>query len=200
MTRIVLIIFPALVITLGLFALMMHILQQDDAVILNESRVLAADFLMPERKIETRRQIKKPDKPDINPQPKVEMLSLPDISLAASPTMQRIAAPVFQPNLKISLAMPQAGGDSEYLPLLKVAPLYPPRASQRNIEGYVIVEYTVTRKGGVRNVRVVEAKPANVFDQAAIEAARKFKYRPRKVDDEVIEVHGVRNRFNFRLE
>jgi protein TonB len=200
MIRIALIVFPALAITLGLFALMMVILQQDDVVMINESRVLAAEFLMPERKIETRRQIDKPDKPDISPQPKVDMLPIPKISLAATPTMQKIAAPVFQPNIKISLTMPQGGGDSEYLPILKVAPLYPPRASQRNLEGYVIVEYTVTRDGSVRDVRVIDAKPASVFNQAAIEAARKFKYRPRRIGDEYVEVPGVRNRFNFRLE
>lgn len=191
---------PALIVTMGLFVLMMAILQQDDVVIINESRVVAADFLMPERKIETRHRIEKPDKPDITPQPKVEMLPVAQVNLGATPPLQKITAPLFQPDLKISLTMPQASGDAEYIPLLKVAPLYPQRAAQRNIEGYVIVEYTVTRNGNVRDVRIIDAKPANVFNQSAIEAARKFKYRPRKVGDEFIEVTGVRNRFNFRLE
>ena len=37
-------------------------------------------------------------------------------------------------------------GDGEYLPIVKVAPVYPRRALQRGIEGFVIVEFTVTNK------------------------------------------------------
>jgi len=52
----------------------------------------------------------------------------------------------------------------------------------------------------VRDPVVVQAEPRNVFDKASIEAALKFKYRPRVVNGEPIEVHGVRNVFRYRLE
>ena len=38
------------------------------------------------------------------------------------------------------------------------------------------------------------------FEQAAIEAALKFKYKPRTVDGEPIEVPGVQNRITFTLK
>jgi protein TonB len=90
--------------------------------------------------------------------------------------------------------------DGEYLPIVKVAPEYPRRALQRGIEGYVIVEYTVTKLGTVENPRVIEAEPAGMFDEAAIKSALKYKYKPRVVDGEPIEVPGVRTIIRFELE
>ena len=37
-----------------------------------------------------------------------------------------------------------ASSDGEYLPLFKVAPIYPRRAQSRGIEGYVILSFTAT--------------------------------------------------------
>ena len=55
-------------------------------------------------------------------------------------------------------------------------PVYPRRAQTRGIEGYVIVEYTVTSQGAVQNPVVVEAKPPGIFDRSAINALLKVKY------------------------
>lgn len=90
--------------------------------------------------------------------------------------------------------------DGEYLPIVKVAPVYPRRAQERGIEGDVLLEFTVTKAGTVRDPVVIGAQPANIFDQAAIQAALKFKYKPRVVDGEPIDVRGVRNIIRFRIE
>ena len=200
MVRTLLFMIPAAAMTLALFVLMMTILQRDDAIIVERKHQLRADFLMPARRIETMRRITRPEKPEISAQPQIE---LPQFSVAGNDLqmeMPRMNPPTLQAEVKINLALPQGSGDADYMPLLKVAPLYPPRAAQRRLEGYVIVEYTVTRSGGVRDIRVIDARPAHVFNQAAIEAARKIKYRPRKINGESVEVPGVRNRFTFRLE
>ncbi len=90
--------------------------------------------------------------------------------------------------------------DGEYLPIVKVQPIYPRRALSRGIEGYVIVEFTVTRRGTIRNARIVEAKPAGIFDRSALQAAAKLKYKPWVVDGQPIEVPGVRNKMTFEIE
>ena len=69
----------------------------------------------------------------------------------------------------------------------------------RGIEGYVILEYTVTRQGTVKDPVVIEAKPQGTFDRAAIKSALRYKYKPRVVDGEPIEVAGVRTRITFQL-
>jgi protein TonB len=89
--------------------------------------------------------------------------------------------------------------DGEYLPIVKVAPVYPSRALSRGLEGYVIVEFTVTRQGTVRDASVVEST-STLFERAAVDAALKFKYKPRVIDGEAVEVPGVRNKITFEIE
>ena len=97
----------------------------------------------------------------------------------------------------VKARLTQADGD--YLPIVKVAPIYPKRALARKLEGYVVVEFTVTTRGTTKDIKVVEARPTVIFNQAAIQAAEKFKYKPRVVDGKPVEVHGVRNKIAFKL-
>ena len=88
--------------------------------------------------------------------------------------------------------------DGEYLQIVKVAPIYPPRAAQQGIEGYVIVEYTVTEQGTVEDVSVVESS-SSLFDDAAVESVRYYKYQPRVENSEAVAVPGVRTVIRFEL-
>lgn len=92
------------------------------------------------------------------------------------------------------------GTDGEYLPIVKVAPIYPPRAMQRGLEGWVLVEFTVTASGTVREVAAIDADPKGVFEDAAIDAAQKFRYKPRVVAGKAVDVSGVQNVIRFELE
>ena len=85
------------------------------------------------------------------------------------------------------------------MPIVTVAPSYPPGAATKGLEGYVVVEYTVTVTGSVRDVVAIESTH-RVFERAAIEAARKFKYRPRVVNGTPVEVPGVSQAIRFVLD
>ena len=65
---------------------------------------------------------------------------------------------------------------------------------------YVLIEFTVTILGTVENPVVIEAEPPGYFERAALNAARKFKYKPKVVNGEPIPVSGVRNLITFVLE
>jgi protein TonB len=94
---------------------------------------------------------------------------------------------------------PPGLADGEYVPIVKVAPVYPALAASKGIEGYVVVEFTVTPTGTVRDVVVVESS-SELFNEAAIEATHQFKYKPRVVSGRPVEVSGVRNKITFVLE
>jgi protein TonB len=138
----------------------------------------------------------KPPKPQEQPdQPKPQKASIdPDIQTF------NIGQINVNTSINMNAGVGLAPGDGEYLPIVKVAPIYPSRALSRGIEGYVIVEFTVTKTGSVRDAYVVEADPQNVFDRAATRAALKFKYKPRMVDGQPVEVPGVQNMITFRIE
>jgi protein TonB len=106
-------------------------------------------------------------------------------------------------NVDINLNVGGIGGfssDGDYLPIVKVAPVYPRRAQTRGIEGYVLLEFIVTATGAVENPTVIESQPSGIFDRAAISAALKFKYKPKVVNGEPMAVAGVRNRITFELQ
>lgn len=93
---------------------------------------------------------------------------------------------------------------SDPLPIYKPAPRYPRTALARGIEGYVVVQFTITKNGSVRDPSVVggfdqAGAPTEVFDRAALRAVERFKYRPPVVDGETVEQQGVRNRITFKL-
>ena len=92
------------------------------------------------------------------------------------------------------------GRMTDLLPIITEPPVYPRRAVDRGIEGWVIVEFTVTETGEVKDPRVVEAHPELIFNDAAIRAARKFRYKPRIVDGKPVSVAGVLHKITFRLE
>lgn len=90
--------------------------------------------------------------------------------------------------------------ETEYLPLVKIAPAYPQSGLNYNIEGYCTVEFTVTPKGTTRDIRVLEDQCTHaIFMRPSIMAAKKFRYQPRIVDGKAIEVHGIVNRFNYTI-
>lgn len=157
-----------------------------------------ADILMPERQIETNYDVEKPEKPEDPEEPPPAMpepdFQQPDLT----PSALNMSAPRVAPTLDVK-GVGGFASDGEYLPIVKVQPQYPSRALSRGIEGYVIVEFTVTTNGSVKDPVVVEAEPANIFDSAAIKAALKFKYKPRVIDGEPVEVPGVRNKITFAI-
>ncbi len=103
-------------------------------------------------------------------------------------------------NLSIG-GLGMSGSDGEYLPIVKVAPIYPKRAALRGTEGSCLVTYSVTANGSTRDVAVVEDQCTDaVFYRSSVEAAKKFKYKPRVIDGEAIEVHNVSNRFIYELD
>ena len=90
-------------------------------------------------------------------------------------------------------------GEGEYLPIVKVAPIYPNRALSRGIEGYCIVEFVVTRNGTTANGKVIECT-SSLFAKASLKASSKFKYKPRVINGTPIDVPGVQHKITFELE
>ena len=58
----------------------------------------------------------------------------------------------------------------------------------------------MTATGATRDPVATDCSPAGLFEDASVKAAMKFKYKPRVIDGEPVEVVGVRNRFLYELE
>jgi len=186
----------AVPVVVGLFFVMHSLIDRDfeNPDVKNQK---IADLVQPEEEIELERTAKKPEKVEDPEEPPPEM-DMAQIDLNMDTNVSNIA-----PTATIDVSISTSGmssGDGEYLPIVKVAPIYPRRAQTRGITGYCIVEYTVTTSGAIRNPVAVDCQPSGVFEKASVKAAEKFKYKPRVVDGEAIEVAGVQNKFTYELE
>ena len=92
------------------------------------------------------------------------------------------------------------GSHRDVIPLVRIEPDYPPRAASRGIEGYVVVQFTITPAGTIKDPKVVEAQPEGIFDSAAIKAVSKWKYNPKIEEGVAVERRGVQVKLAFKLE
>ena len=189
-----------LVITLFLFWFMQYMIETADATLDENQRGSLVDFVRVRRDEDIeRRQLKpkKPPPPDAPPpEPPTPQLDNLD------PTAEKIAiSPVpVTTDIEMSGGFSLGVGEGDYLPIVKVAPIYPQRALTRGVEGYCVVEYTVTRQGTTRDPFVVEDQcTSSLFHRASLQAALKFKYKPRVIDGEAVEVRGVQNKFTYEI-
>lgn len=57
-------------------------------------------------------------------------------------------------------------------------PVYPFDAKRDNIQGRVMLRFVVDLDGLAKEAEVVEAEPEGVFEDAALKAVEKYKFRP----------------------
>ena len=202
MSRFLIAFVVSLAITLGLFFLMQSLIKMGGSALAEPPKGSVLDFVRvkPEEQVQKKdRKPRKPPKPEEQP-PQMDTPQMDSPSPDADSSGLAFAADVGDSMALEGGGLALEGGDGEYLPIVKVAPVYPRRALQRGIEGFVIVEFTVTKQGAVKDVAVVEANPEGIFEQAAMDAALKFKYKPRVVNGGPAEVSGVQNRITFQID
>ncbi|ORE86302.1 TonB2 protein [Oceanococcus atlanticus] len=197
--RLLMVVFPAAIVTFSLQMVMVSLIQFADRRLDESTTVKLPEIAMPEVEIKTQRQLEKPEKPQLDdtPPPDVPEQAFDNIDgnaqIGALGGVDQLVA-----KLDLSMGAGLSASDGEYLPIVKVAPQYPRRALKRGLEGDVVLEYTVTKQGSVRNPKVLQSTDS-VFNQAAIDSALRYKYKPRVINGEAQEVPAVRTRIKFRM-
>jgi len=189
------------VVTAALFWFMQYLIETADRGLNEDKTGHLLDFVRLKRDESIqRRQLKpkKPPPPDAPPpQPPTPQLD----SLNPNAEKIAIAAAPVETDIEMSGGFSLGVGEGDYLPIVKVAPIYPQRALARSIEGYCVVQYVVTSIGTIRDPFVVEDQcTSSLFHRASIQASLKFKYKPRVIDGEAVEVPGVQNKFTYEIQ
>ncbi|AQT61658.1 energy transducer TonB [Cellvibrio mixtus] len=91
-----------------------------------------------------------------------------------------------------------SGFDTDVIPVVRVPPAYPQRAKQAKLEGKVTMAVTIRPDGTVADVQVIESNPPRLFDQAAIQAMQRWKFRPKIVNGKP-EAQRARQTIDFKL-
>ena len=191
-----------LAVTAALFFVMPYMIETTDRQLDKSGSTNLVDFVRLKRDETIHRRELKPRKP-LPPQSPPPLPSTPQFeSLNPNVETISISATPAETDIELSNAGFSLGvGEGDYLPIVKVAPIYPQRALMRGIEGYCVVQYTVTRQGTIRDPFVIEDQCTNsMFHRPSLQAALKFKYKPRVIDGQAVEVPGVQNKFTYLIE
>jgi protein TonB len=82
--------------------------------------------------------------------------------------------------------------------LFRAAPVYPFAAKRRGITGDVVLRFLVDENGQISRISVVSAEPAGVFEDAAIDAVKRWRFKAGIYDGEAVRTWVVAP-FQFRI-
>ena len=186
----------SILITLGLIFTMYMLIKMDEPDLEAKKSIKLPDFKSSPRNEDLQTIAPKPDRPD-------DVLEQPDIpDVDVTPDRIDINSNLALGAVKVGINRNLKGFDSndgEYLPIFRAPPIYPRRAQERGLCGYVDLSFTVTAAGGVRDPQVT-ASSSSMFESAAKKAALKYKYKPRQVGGKPVDVPGVEVRISFEME
>ncbi len=190
----------ALAVTSSLFWVMQYLIATADRSLNEDAAGTMLDFVRVKRDESIERRQRKPEKP---PQPETPPPQPPTPQLDnLNPNAEKIAisAVPVETDIEMTGGFSLGVGEGDYLPIVKVAPIYPNRALTRGIEGFCVVQYTVTNLGATKDPVVIEDQcTSSLFHRASLNAALKFKYKPRILDGQAVEVPGVQNKFTYEI-
>ena len=198
-------------ITLMLFYLMQALIDSGEEAITATNSGTIVEFTRIKEELNLELKKRRPEPP---PMPdEVPKVSKPVMRSDATidSWSNKLSAPINTVEVSTSLGF---RSDGEYLPILKVQPVYPQKALERGQIGWVIVEFTVDEIGRVVDPIVIDNcvmimtrsttecldNPGRAFDRPALKAAAKFKYKPKVLDGQAIATAGVRNVITFTLD
>lgn len=96
------------------------------------------------------------------------------------------------------LVMSEGAVDSPPRATTRIAPRYPARARADNIEGHVVLSLLIDAAGRVERAQVVESQPPGIFDDAALEAVRQWRFEPANYQGNAVKA-WARQRMPFVL-
>lgn len=193
---------------LGLFWLMTVLVQQEAELGERRPPSQMSFIRMPEPEPELRhRRRQPPEPPELPPPPPQQPLAQAEPQAAPPPLPLPAMSP---PSWQSSLApggipvMAEPAGPVDYTrsltPISQVPPQYPRRAMMEGISGWVRLAFVIEADGSVGEIEVLEASPRrNVFDQEAVRALSRWRFRPQQVDGQPVAARAEIT-INFELD
>ena len=183
----------ALLVNVLLFVVMENMISRDRVRVIDAMDAQTIDFVRTSIEDQTKtkdRRRKPPPKPKEIKRPQARMdpkIAADAAELPTTAAMMNITSLLADGGgVALGARMVQGSGRammdvmmaSELTALSRLPPQYPPTALMRELEGYVDVLFDVMEDGTVQNPKVLDAKPARVFDRAATAAVSRWRFQP----------------------
>jgi len=190
------VILTATLVTFLLFTAIEYMIGQRRVRLSKVTDIQIANFIRMQeqsREVRSRRDPQAPQKPQQEMQQDLHKLQ-------ASSAGGMSALSVDIPDIDLDLDL---GGSiaiaRELTPLVRIPADYPLSALAKEIEGWVLVRFTVTETGSVADPEILRSQPPGVFDRSAMRAVLKWKYQPQIVDGKPAAVVTY-TRLRFEME
>jgi protein TonB len=196
-------VFLAAAVTAALFLLMQSLIAMGQRAQEKAVRGSVVDFVRARKAEETQEKDRKlPEKMQAEKAPPPPDFDMSQIRPGKTPGASDVTLPrgMTDVNLAGGPILGSAPSDQDVLPLVRIEPRYPRRAQQMGIEGWALLEFTITPLGTVSNVVVVDSEPKGMFDRAAANAVERWKYKPKIVDGKAVPREGVQVVLTFKIE
>jgi len=82
--------------------------------------------------------------------------------------------------------------------IARFQPIYPPQARTRKLEGMVMLEFIIMQDGSLRNIKVVSSQPGEIFDKAATQCIKRWRFSP-GTKGGLLVTSRVRQKMVFKL-
>jgi len=179
-------------ISIALFWLMQFMISNNQQGLAKVANLQMTEFirLKKDSNLNTKdRRIPEKPKPNKRPPP-------PKMNMQANP-IKNIQPKMEVPDIDLPLELTHMGMkgvqigvgniSTNVIPLVRIAPRYPMRAANRRIEGWVKVQFTITKEGTVTDAIVVDSEPKNTFDRAALSAIKRWKFKAKIIEGMAFE-------------
>ncbi|WED28967.1 energy transducer TonB [Vibrio sp. DW001] len=214
----------ALFISYGLMGLMAWMVDLNTIESKPKNASIRFDFFMNEtEQLSQRKSRELPKPPEMKPLPPEQALAqpqqdvflntptlapIPEVNLALSVTDMKFAVvvpstpspkatntPLVQQPISVKMGQTQ-----QLMPLHRMNPIYPRKALQRKIEGYVVFSFDIDRAGKPQNIKIEESYPSRVFNREALKALKRWKYQPMMVNGLAQVRSGQRVKLEFKIQ
>jgi len=152
-------------------------------------------------KHEEKPKFEKPVEMPVTPQ--IARSNFSSTGAAVAATFQ-VSAPTIDARAGISNNLAQGinvgGMDQDVMPLVRISPEYPPKAESRGIQGWVLVQFTISTAGTVKSAVALDADPKGYFEDAAVAAVSRWKYNPQVESGVPVERRGIQVKLTFKLQ
>ena len=186
----------SILVTLGLIAAMYALIKMKDPELDEKKAFKLPKFTYVAKNEDVQTIAPKPPRPDeVQEQPDVPETKIVPDSVDVDSNLGLGA-------VKVGINRDLKGfnsNDGEYLPIFRAPPVFPRRALERGICGWVELTYTVTSAGTTKDAVVVSSS-SKMFERNAIKAALKYKYKPRQVGGKAVDVPNVGILISFKVD
>lgn len=184
-------------VTFSLFALMAFIISNDNLTYIEpEDGLIIEVAQLPEDTPATEKtkiKLTPPSPPQMPKTTEVSQTSPVDTDIGYHAGDMAIA------NTPLEVASFNNRADSDARPIVQVTPKYPIDAARNGIEGWVVLAFDINAIGEVTNIKVIDSQPKRVFDKAAKQALKKWKYRAKSQDGKAIAQHNFTVQLDFKM-